>query len=86
MTTKPYNSLLDERCMTIWTSPAGKRHVEGWYGETLCGCWIDNSSGWHYGELTSVRWLGKLAQGIGYGSSLCCKRCFANYKDVDTNG
>lgn len=80
------DSFLDERCMTIWTSPSGKRHVEGWFSETLCGRFLDRSNGWHYADLTSVRWLGKLAQGIGYGHSTYCKRCLANYKDVNVNG
>jgi hypothetical protein len=85
MTTPPYDSLLDEKCLTIWVSPSGKRHVGGWFGMVLCGAFVDSHNGWHYGDLTSVRWLGKIAQGIGYGSSTYCKRCVSSYKDVNVN-
>jgi hypothetical protein len=77
-----YNTLLDERHLTVWTSPSGKRHVEGWFGETLCGSWIDRSGDWHYGELTSLRYLAKIAQNP---STTWCKRCINNYKDVRTS-
>lgn len=76
------NSLLDERCMTVWRSPSGLRHVEGWYGESLCGKWIDRST-WTYIDLTSIRYLGRISQGNGHGF---CKRCMNNYKDVKVNG
>lgn len=76
------SDLLDERCLTIWTSPSGKRHVEGWFNQALCGAYIGR---WAWQELTSVRWLGKLAQGTGHGHNTYCKRCLANYKDVNVN-
>ena len=85
------STFLDERCMTIWTSPSGKRHVGGWFGMVLCGAFVDSSNGWHYGDLTSVRYLAKIAQGwitspTGKISSTWCKRCINNYKDVIIDG
>ena len=81
------STLLDERCLRVVASPSGKRHVEGWYGETLCGKWINYGyKQWGYSDLTSVRWLGKIAQSVGYGSNTYCKRCVSNYKDVDIDG
>jgi hypothetical protein len=76
-------SFIDECTMTLVSSPSGLRHVQGWYGETLCGKWINYGyKKWGYLNLTSVRALGKMAQGKVYGRSLYCKRCLANYKDV----
>lgn len=82
ITKPPYNSLLDERCLAVWESPSGKRHVEGWFSQTLCGKYIYN---WTWIELTSVRWLGKIAQGVGYRHTDYCKRCVSSYKDVNVN-
>ena len=78
------NTLLDDRCMTIWTSPSGKRHVGGWFGMVLCGSFVDSHNGWSWKELTSVRYLGRIAQ--GKPSSNWCKRCINNYKDVIIDG
>jgi hypothetical protein len=72
------STFMDERCITIWTAPSGKRHVEGWFGEALCGKWIDKSA-WRYFDLTSLRYLGR----IGRNPSGYCKVCASNYKDVD---
>lgn len=74
------STFLDERCMTIWTSPSGKRHVGGWFGMVLCGAFVDSHNGWRWDHLTSVRWLGRMAQ--GNNNSSWCKRCINNYKDV----
>lgn len=76
------STLLDERCLTIWTSPAGKRHVEGWFSETLCSSWIGPD--WKWQELTTVRWVAKIAQ--GQPTNTWCKRCLSNYKDVILDG
>ena len=78
------STLLDERVMRLVSSPTGKRHVQGWYGETLCGKWINfGYKAWSYSDLTSVRWLGRIAQ---QGSQRWyCKTCLNNYKDVDIN-
>lgn len=73
------STLLDERSMTIYRSPSGKRHVGGWYGMVLCGAFVDSHNGWSYQDLTSVRWLARMAQ---RPSDNYCKRCLANYKDV----
>ena len=77
------STLLDERCMTVWTAPSGKKHVEGWFNQALCGKHIGQNWRWH--DLTSVRWLGKIAQGRGYGSGSYCKICASNYKDVNVD-
>ena len=80
------NTLLDERCMRLVSSPTGKRHVQGWYGETLCGKFINfGYQQWGFSDLTSVRFLGKIAQGKA-ASRWYCKTCLNNYKDVDING
>lgn len=81
MTTK---SFIDERTLAIWTSPSGKYHVEGWFSESLCGFFVDRANDWHWSHLTSVRFLGKMAQ--GYVGPQWCKRCLAHYKDVNING
>lgn len=80
------STFLDERCMTIWTSPSGKRHVGGWFGMVLCGAFVDSHNGWSYYNECSVRWLAKLAQGVGHGHNTYCKRCIGNYKDVNIDG
>lgn len=74
------STLLTERCMTIYESPSGKRHVGGWFGMVLCGAFVDSHNGWSYKYLTSVGYLAKVAQ--GYVGPQWCKRCLANYKDV----
>lgn len=81
------STLLDDRCIRVVSSPTGKRHVQGWYGETLCGKWINfGYMKWGYSDLTTVRWLGKIAQGNPYGERHYCKTCLSNYKDVNING
>ena len=74
------STLLDERCLSIWTSPSGKRHVGGWFGMVLCGAFVDSHNGWKYTEEASVRYLASVAQ-YGYHGHWC-KRCIGNYKDV----
>lgn len=74
------STLLDERCLTIYTSPSGKRHVGGWFGMVLCGAFVDTHNDWAWGGLHSVRYLAKIAQ--GKPSNVWCKRCIGNYKDV----
>jgi hypothetical protein len=78
------STFMDERTMTLVSSPSGLRHVQGWYGETLCGIWINfGYKQWGYSDLTSIRWLGKIANGgnrSGY-----CKRCLKKYEGMDTN-
>lgn len=73
-------SLLTERCLSVWTSPAGKRHVGGWFGTVLCGAFVDSHNGWRYIEEVSVKYLASIAQ-YGYDRNWC-KRCLNNYKDV----
>jgi hypothetical protein len=80
--TKPtYDSFLDERHLAVWESPAGKRHVEGWFSQTLCGSFLDRSRSWRWRELTSLRYLGRLANGNADG--VWCKRCLNNYRGMN---
>lgn len=77
-----YNSLLDDRCMTLWRSPTGLSHVEGWFGNTLCGRWVDRNE-WEYKGLTSIRYLGRISHKPA--ENYFCKRCASNYRDVKTD-
>ena len=79
------STLLDDNVINVYRSSSGKRHIEGWYGQTLCGSWIDRANDWHWTDLTSVRQLGRIAQ-QGTRSRIYCNRCLNNYKDVDING
>ncbi len=78
------STFLDEMCMTTWISPAGKRHVGAWYGQVVCGAFVDSHNGWRISSLTSLRYLGRIAQGPQSG--VWCKRCVNHYKDVNVNG
>lgn len=78
-----YNSLLDEKCLTIWRSPAGLRHVGAWFGQVQCGAFVDTHSGWQYDHLTTVRWCARVAQRPK--ANRMCKRCAKVYEDVDYN-
>ena len=73
------STLLDERCMSVWTAPSGLKHVEGWFNQALCGKYI--GSNWKFRELTSLRYLGR----IGRNPSGYCKICASNYKDVNVD-
>jgi hypothetical protein len=78
------STLLDESCLTIYESPSGKQHVEGWFGETICGTYINfGYKQWSYKWKVSLRYLGKVAQNPSHES--WCKRCLNTYKDVDVN-
>lgn len=78
-----YDSLLDEKCITIYRSPSGKRHIGAWYGQVQCGAFVDTHNGWSWDQLTTLRWCGKVAQRPGINGF--CKRCASQYKDVDIN-
>jgi hypothetical protein len=73
------SAFMDDRCMTIRTSPSGKKHIEGWFNQTLCGKHL--GEGWRFYDLCSLRYLGK----IGRNPQGYCKVCASNYKDVDIN-
>lgn len=75
-----YDSLLDERCITIVESLSTKRHVKGWFETTVCGKYCGDSYSWEWVELTSLRYLAKISQ--NNPSTTWCKRCLSNYKDV----
>lgn len=78
------STLLDSSDLVVVESPSGKYHVEGWYGETICGTWINYGyNGWSYKWKASVRYLGKTAQMSRSG--MWCKRCINQYKDVNIN-
>ena len=78
------STLLDSSDLTVVESPTGKYHIEGWYGETICGTFINYGyKAWGYKWKASVRYLAKVAQGTNSG--IWCKRCLANYKDVNVD-
>ena len=78
MTTKPYNSLLDERCMTLWLSPTGLSHIGSWFGEVQCG--KVRGEGWKYDGLTSLRIIGRMSRHPQ--ANRLCKQCAKGYEDV----
>jgi hypothetical protein len=79
--TKPaYDAFLDERYIDIWKSQSGKRHVAGWFNETLCGSYLFPPR-WEWYDRTSLRYLGKLANGQHDG--VWCKRCLNNYRGMN---
>jgi hypothetical protein len=77
------STLLDERNLNLVVSPTGLRHIGGWFGNTLCGKWIDMRNTWRSHDLISVRHAGRMSKDpmVNY----FCKRCASHYKDVDTN-
>jgi hypothetical protein len=83
MTTKVYNSLLDDRDLATWISPSGLLHVGAWYGQVACGAFVDSHNGWRYNGLTSLRWIGKISRRPTPNSM--CKRCASQYKDVNVD-
>jgi hypothetical protein len=83
MTTKVYNSLLDDREITMWRSPSGLRHVGSWYGQVACGAFVDSHNGWKYDGLTSLRWVGKISRLPNVNHM--CRRCASQYKDVNVD-
>lgn len=72
-----YDSLLDERCMSVWRSPSGLKHVEGWFNQTICGKYIYQ---WDFDSLTSLRHIGRMSRRPD--ANRMCKRCANEYKDV----
>jgi len=79
-TTKPYNSLLDERCITVVESIQGRKHVRGWYETTLCGKYAGDPYMWSFLYLTSLRHVAKMSRNP-YANRMC-KTCAREYKDV----
>jgi hypothetical protein len=78
------STLLDESCLTVVESPSGKYHIEGWFGNALCGSYVNYGyKAWSYKWRVSIRYLAKTVQGPH--STLWCNRCLNNYKDVDVN-
>ena len=78
MTTKEYNSLLDENWLVLIVSPSGLKHVRGWYGQAQCGSF--EGENWDYHGLTNLRTLGRMSRRPD--ANRMCKRCANQYKDV----
>lgn len=78
------STLLDEEIMALVISQSNTTHVQAWFGRTACGkdCWDIHK--WQYGGLTSLRWVGRLAQSTQ--PNHFCKGCARIYKDVNING
>lgn len=78
------STMLDEQTMQLVVSKSGTTHVKTWFSRTACGkrCW-DNYK-WEFGGLTSLRWVGRLAQRPS--GNRFCKSCARIYKDVNING
>ena len=73
-------AFVDEKALRMVFSPYHLAHVQGWFGETMCGRWIDYTKGWKMGNLTSLAWLGKIAQRPK--ANRFCQQCAIHYKDV----
>jgi hypothetical protein len=82
--TKPaYNSFLDDLDFVVYESPSGKYHVEGWFGDTVCGTYINfGYKQWGYKWKVSLRYLGKIAN---QPSQTWCKRCMNNYRGMNVD-
>ena len=78
------STFLDEQTMQLVVSRSGTLHVKSWSNRTACGKDTWDSHRWWYGGLTSLRWIGKLAQVPE--SNRFCKACARIYKDVNING
>ena len=76
-------AFVDELAITIVFSPAHRSHVKGWFNETLCGKYINYWSGWKTGSLTSLAYLGRIAN--DRHRTLWCKTCINNYKDINAD-
>lgn len=74
------STFLDEKTMRMVFSPTRLCHVQGWFGETVCGRWIDYTKDWQMGSLTSLAWLGRIAQRPK--ANKFCAQCAIHYKDV----
>lgn len=78
MTTKTYDSFLDDTCMSEYTSPSGLIHIGSWFGMAVCGVYITDA--WTYRGLTSLRRAGRMSRNAQ--ANRLCKRCANTYKDV----
>lgn len=76
-----YDGLLDERCMSVWRSPSGLKHVESWFNLTVCGKYIHQ---WEFDSLTSLRHIGRMSRNPK--ADRMCKNCASEYKDVNVDG
>jgi hypothetical protein len=82
---KPHNSFLDSMELVVYESPSGKYHVQGWFGNTVCGTYINfGYKGWSWKFKASLRYLGKVA--LNPSHDTWCKRCINQYKDVNVDG
>lgn len=83
MTTKPYNSLLDDRCITVVESIQGRRHVKGWFDLTVCGKYCGDNYVWSFLYLTSLRHVGRMSKNPQ--ANRMCKSCANEYKDMNVD-
>ena len=77
------STLLDENALTLIISQSGTLHVKSWSNRTACGKDTWDNYKWEFGGLTSLRWIGKLAQVPE--SNRFCRACARIYKDVNIN-
>lgn len=70
-------AFIDQSDITLWSSPSGLRHVQSWFGKTICG---KSYWGWSWAGLTSLRSLGRMSRSPK--ANMMCKRCANEYKDV----
>lgn len=73
------STFIDEKALRMVFSPSYLSHVEGWFGYTVCGRWINHSKGWRTGALTSFAWLGKISQRPK--ANYFCTQCAASFRD-----
>lgn len=77
------STFLDEAAISTWRSPSGLLHIGSWYGTVACGAFVDSHKGWSYVTLTSLRYLGRISRRPQANG--LCKRCAAQYKDVNVD-
>jgi hypothetical protein len=76
-------AFVDEKALRMVFSPYHLAHVQGWFGETMCGRWIDYTKGWTFGNLTSLAWLGRISQRPK--ANKFCAQCAIHYKDINAD-
>lgn len=76
-------AFVDEKAIRLVFSPSHLLHVQGWFGETICGKWINYPKGWKVGTLTSLTYLGSIAQRPR--ANKFCATCAAEYKDINAD-
>lgn len=70
----------NEKTLRMVCSSSNISHVKGWFEETVCGKYINYNKGWYMGSLTSLAYLGRIAQRPK--ANMFCAQCARHYKDV----